>query len=274
MRESPDALEERIAELRGAVRRAVAGGDRRQARTLRARLREAERAWDRAVVGEPEPAPAAAPPDRSVRVPAREHVHHALTLLGGPAAPKLILAVHDAFFPGPLGNSRISSLRRDEERSFRGSPYARPYYVCAALTADLLAPARGLLAISTWPLERRMVGPLSPRTDFLTAALRIAEHLERLGDVPTPGARRLLWRFAANIPGAAADPGAAQPAGLAAAARAELQVHAEADAAHRATAARRALDRLDEAEQLFGARLTAVRRRTGTHGKTETEPST
>lgn len=273
MPESPDALEERISELRGAVRRAVAGGDRARARTLRARLRETERAWDRAVIGDPEPEPAP-PADRAVRLPAREQVHHALNLLGGPAAPKLILAVHEAFFPGRLGASRITSLRRDEERSFRSSPYARPYYLCAALTADLLAPARGLLAISTWPLDRRMIGPLSPRTDFLTAALRTAEHMERLGGVPTPGARRLLWRFAANIPGAATDPGEAGPAELAAAARAELAVHADADADHRAAAARRAQARLDEAERLFGVRLTAVRRGTGAHAQTGTEPRT
>ena len=108
-------------------------------------------------------------------LPAREQVHQALTLLGVPAAPKLIGAVHSAFFTGQLAASRLASLRRDEERSYRAAPGARPYYLCPALTSDLLSPARALLCVSTWPLEQRIVGPLSPRVDFLTAAIRTAE---------------------------------------------------------------------------------------------------
>jgi hypothetical protein len=84
-------------------------------------------------------------------------VHQALTLLGVPAAYRLITAVHDAFFGSVLPGARLTSLRRDEERSFRTMPHARPYYLCAALISDLLAPARGLLAVSTWPMERRQV---------------------------------------------------------------------------------------------------------------------
>ena len=118
-------------------------------------------------------------------LPAREQVHQALTLLGAPAAPKLIAAVHAAFFAGQLAPSRLASLRRDEERSYRAAPGARPYYLCPALTSDLLSPARALLCVSTWPLEQRIIGPLSPRVDFLTAAIRIAEAApqpERDGD--------------------------------------------------------------------------------------------
>ena len=93
-------------------------------------------------------------------------MHQALTLLGAPAASRLIVAVHDAFYAGRLPGARLTSLRRDEERSFRSAPYARPYYVCAALTADLLAPARGLLVLSTWRMDRRIIGPLSPRASI------------------------------------------------------------------------------------------------------------
>ncbi|WP_285700042.1 hypothetical protein [Actinomadura sp. NBRC 104412] len=49
---SPEALEARIADLRAAVRRAMATGDRARARELRAELRRAEHAWDEAVLGE------------------------------------------------------------------------------------------------------------------------------------------------------------------------------------------------------------------------------
>nr|WP_240940390.1 hypothetical protein [Planosporangium flavigriseum] len=234
--------------MRTAVRQTVLAGDRAQARVLRAELRRAEREWDAALDGLVEKMPDAP------LVPLRDQVHNALTLLGAPAAPKLVIAVHEAFFAGEIVGARLTSLRRDEERSFRSAPRQRPYYLCSALTADLLAPARGLLAVSTWPLSRRIVGPLSARVDFLTAAIRIAEQVER-----APAATKLLWRFAENIPGAAA-PGFAevQPEVVARAARAELAVHEDADRSHREAAAERARTKLDDAAQLFGSRMRAV----------------
>ncbi|GAA0728080.1 hypothetical protein GCM10010199_41070 [Dactylosporangium roseum] len=258
---SIEALERRIDRLRGELRRAATVGDRTHARALRAELRRAEHAWDDALAdledrAVPERAGALGrmpPPMLSIR----EQVHHALTLLGVPAAPKLIIAVHDAFFPGELVAARLTSLRRDEERSFKIAPFARPYYLCPALAADLLSPARGLLALSTWPLETRVVGPLSARVDFLTGAIRVAQRVAQLPE-DAHDARRLLWRFAASIPGAAG--GVVDPAIVAELARAELDVHLEADAADRAAAASRAQERLDGAEALFGARLQKMRR--------------
>ncbi len=303
MEDSIEVLERRIERLRVAVRRALIGGDRSRARALRAELREAESAWDAALArleaDSPEQEDAQAgharraghagrAPMRSDVAPAvsgamsgvsphateppmgpsggllplREQVHQALTLLTVPAAPRLVTATHEAFFATKIVAARLTSLRRDEERSFRTAPYARPYYVCAALTAELLAPARGLLAVSTWPVERRVIGPLSPRVDFLTAAIQVAEGILRL---PAPGeaAMRLLWRFAANIPGAAERREAVDPRTVADAARAEREVHAQADQEVRHAAAARVRQRLDDAQQLFGSRLQA-NPRTGT----------
>ncbi|GGK87245.1 hypothetical protein Ppa06_52480 [Planomonospora parontospora subsp. parontospora] len=257
MSEPLDALEQRIAELRAEVRRAVKARDTSLARLLRADLRRAERAWDEAVVTEEagKPAEEAGPALResgAALMPIREQVHQALLLLGVPTAAKLVVAVNEAFFAGGLRSPQLSSLRRDEERSFRSDPYARPYYLCAALT-DRLSPARGLLADSTWPLEVRVVGPLSPRVDFLTTAVRIAEHLTRLAE-PPPGAVRLLSRMAQNIPGAVEGGfGPADPATVVGAARAELEVHLPADTAQRAEVAARAGDQLTDVERLFGA---------------------
>ncbi len=142
------------------------------------------------------------------------------------------------------------------------APYARPYYLCAALTADLLAPARGLLAISTWSMEQRIVGPLSPRVDYLIAAIRIAERVSEFDNDnsdATAESRRLLWRFAANIPRAATNIGTMDPLVIINAARAELAVHEEADSEQRADSARRARTQLADAEQLFGAGLQLIR---------------
>jgi hypothetical protein len=282
-----EALERRIERLRTLVRQAAAGGERERAKGLRAELRGAERQWDESLArleadapdtpaGGSGPSGSAEPPaparssrtgaDGSALLPAREQVHQALTLLGGPAAPRLIVAVHDAFFAGSLPAARLTSLRRDEERSFRSAPYARPYYVCAALTADLLAPARGLLAISAWPMDRRIVGPLSPRVDYLRAAIRIAERF-RDQDISGPNAdsRRLLWRFAANIPRAATSISTMDPDEIVIAARAELEVHQRADSEQRTAAALRARAQLDDTEQLFGAVLR-ISRRAGSDG--------
>ncbi len=200
----------------------------------------------------------AAAPASGPLLPLREQVHQALTLLAVPAAPKLVSAVHEAFFAGLIPSARLTSLRRDEERSFRSAPFARPYYLCAALTAELLAPARGVLAVSTWPMDRRVIGPQSPRVNYLSAAIRVAESFLRIPG-PGPAAQRLLWRFAANIPGASGGARNMDPAKVARAAQAELEIHAAGDLAVRAAAAARARRQLDDAKQLFGSRLQLTR---------------
>jgi len=260
-----DDLEVRISELRVRVRRALASGDRAEAASLRAELREAEFAWDVALQDVDAEAPFSATrslPAAASLLPMREQVHQVLTVLGVPAAPKLIVTVHEAFFSGDLVSTKLTSLRRDEERSFRSAPHSRPYYLCSALTADRLTAVRGLLAVSTWPLSNRVIGSLSPRVDFLTSAIRLAEHVERSGD-PGPQAMRLLWRFATNIPGAGGPFDSGEPKAVIAAARAELEIHDEADRSQREAAAERARRQLDEVQQLFGAEpLGLVRRAT------------
>ncbi|WP_248958575.1 hypothetical protein [Sphaerisporangium perillae] len=319
MSETLDDLEERINALRREIRQAVRARESVLARSLRAELRSAERAWDQALAvhepvyepgdetgGEPGHGTAHGPGRESAHergdrheapgslVPVREQVHQALTLLGVPAAAKMIVAVHAALRAGSLKGAQLASLRRDEERSFRTSPFARPYYLCAALT-DRLSASRGLLAVSTWPLEQRVVGPLSPRVDFLTTAIRVAEHIMRMvgaGEQAPPSAQRLLSRLAHNIPGAAPETGrygrgaglhlvdagtarggpeagalvvdgfpGSDPATVVKAARAELEVHAAADTAARAEIAGRARDRLQDAERLFGGTVLGLARK-------------
>jgi hypothetical protein len=273
--ESFAELDSRVETLRARVRDALHAGDRERASALRRELRDAERAWHKVLAaqenggwGAGPSADAAAvlarqaeadvrPGSGPVLLPLREQVYQALTLLTVPAAPRLISAVHEALFAGAIPASRLTSLRRDEERSFRTAPFARPYYLCAALTSDYLAPVRGLLAVSTWPMERRVIGSLSPRVDYLTAAIRIAESVQRIPEADAAAAR-LLWRFAANIPGGTAGPGRVDPLAVAEAARAELAVHADMDAATRRAAATRARQQLVEAQQLFGVRLGTV----------------
>jgi hypothetical protein len=276
--ETIEALERRIDELRVAVREAVLAGDPALASARRAELKRAERAWEEALASAVVPqaaatsgpqavagsGPQARPEPTGSLLPLREQVYEALSLLAVPAAPKLIATVHEAFFGSTFPTTKVTSLKRDEERSFRTAPFARPYYICAALSADYLSPSRGLLAVSTWPMERRVIGSLSPRVDFLMAAIRVADAIER---IPTPPltARRLLQRFAASIPGASGEiRDQVNPGVVRRAADAELSVHSDADSRMRREAADRGRRQLADAEQLFGTRLQPVAGETGT----------
>jgi hypothetical protein len=273
--ETIEALERRIDELRVAVRRAVLAGDPTLASARRAELKRAEQAWEDALTTamlsanavpraasalEPQAPTGQLEPPGSL-LPLREQVYEALSLLQVSAAPKLIATVHEAFFGSTFPTTRVTSLKRDEERSFRTAPFARPYYICAALSADYLSASRGLLAVSTWPMERRVIGSLSPRVDFLTAAIRVADAIER---IPTPPvtARRLLQRFAGSISGATQPSTSAEqvkPDVVRRAANAELSVHADADTRMRKEAADRARRQLTDAEQFFGTRFRGNR---------------
>ncbi|SHH29323.1 hypothetical protein [Streptomyces sp. 3214.6] len=281
MHEHLDALEERMQQLQQAMRRAQLARDSDQVKQLRDELRRTQRAWDALFAQTEDGEDTSAPGDTSrsapaqdataeppALLPAREQVHQVLTLLAVPAAPKLISTVHEAFFAGALAPSRLTSLRRDEERSYRSAPGARPYYLCPALTSDLLSPARGLLTISVWPLEQRIVGPLSARVHFLTSALNIADAAERLDldSLPLP-ARQLLVRYAQNIPGA--QPPTQQHTAahapidlplLRRAAQDELALHTDSDTTTRTEAADRARRQLDEAGLLFGGSFQSARR--------------
>ncbi|MGK5545522.1 hypothetical protein ACSNOH_12420 [Streptomyces sp. URMC 127] len=280
MTASLEELEEHLSRLRAQLREARRARDTVAASRIRGELREVETAWERALDAEEaaagtsgeEPAtrdialraPASAAPPargrqekRSVQgaVPIREQVHQSLTLLGAPASPKLISSVYEAFFTEPLVATKLASLRRDEERSFSAQGYARPYYICAALTHDRLTPARGLLAVSVWPLERRIIAPLSQRADFLTHAVGTAEQIQRLsaaGHPPSEAAWQLLGRFALNIPGAC-DSDDLDPERVISAARLEAAVHQQADDTQRRASAERARTQLTDGQQLFGA---------------------
>ena len=265
MADTIEVLERRIDELRVAVREAVLAGDQTRAAALRGELKQAEQAWEDALAAHAPPVPPARQATaREARetssgslLPLREQVYEALSLLQVPAAPKLIATVHEAFFGSTFPTTRVTSLKRDEERSFRSAPFARPYYICAALSADYLSPSRGLLAVSTWPMEKRVIGSLSPRVDFLTAAVHVADAIERI-PTPPPSARQLLQRFAANIPGAAqpaASPDQIRPDVVRQAAQAELAVHEGTDTRQRTDAASRARKQLQDPEQLFGTMI-------------------
>jgi hypothetical protein len=185
-----------------------------------------------------------------VLLPARLQATHVLTWLAVPSPPRLVIQVHAALFPvSDLTTGVLARLLRDDERSYRAGRPPAAYHLCPALTAARLAPAHGLVALSAWPLERRIVGPLSRRADTLAVTARVADEAARRA-----GASRLvsslLRELAADLPGAPFD--VMRPERVAEEARAALAGCAEADARARATAAARARTELTAAERLFG----------------------
>jgi hypothetical protein len=270
MTASLEELEARMVKYRTAISESNRRGEKGEARRLRGELRAVLAEYARVMdegeeLGESDglhavesgSPPSGGAPSSGASVPIREQAHQALTILDAPAGPKLIAATHVAFLSEPVVTARLGSLRRDEERSFVAQPFARPYYICPALTHDRFTPVRGLLAVSTWPLEQRISGPLGPRVDFLTHARRVGQQVARIegaGHQPTLPAWALLRRFALNIPGAYEGYGRPDATRVVEAADAEAAVHADADNTTRQSAATRAREQLtDPARLLFGA---------------------
>lgn len=263
----PQVLAE-VAELQSQLQRAYESGDAAAVDRLVSELAVVERRRNRAMQRSL-PGPATTPGNRAA-LPVREQVGRVLGLLGRPTAVSMIRDVAAARFGDQIPGPRLASLRRDEHRSWRSAyrgqvadiPTARagrPVYVVPALTYDRFAPVRGQLALSSWPLEQRLVAPASHRVDVLHAVDRLAGELATTPDASwAPDVERLLWRLAATVPGATDGSGPLDPEAVQSAAAAELSQLEEDDQRERAEAAERARSQLDEEQQLFGARLTTA----------------
>ncbi|MEU8658048.1 hypothetical protein [Actinoplanes philippinensis] len=194
--------------------------------------------------------------------PIREQVIAALGLLGHPSAVSLVKEVSAARFGEVIQSNRLASLRRDEQRSWsatrRGTArsQARPTYITPALTYDRFAPMRGLLALSSWSLESRLVGPTSPRVDLLRIIIRLTTELDRGPDTPwAPDLRRLIWRFGRTVASSMPHSPDVSYIHVREAAQRELDQIVDVDTAERAEAADRARKLLDPEDQLFGTTM-------------------
>lgn len=196
-------------------------------------------------------------------IPLRDQVIRALNVVSSPTSGKLLTDVTKAYWDEHIETKKLSSLRRDEARSWLAGhdtnrrTAIRDVYVVPALSYDRFAPVRGVLALSSWDLAKRLIAPLSPRVDMLQSTIALAVEAERLSDT-SPGERlkRLVGRLGASIPGVRAF--GATPQEVRAAAEAELSEIREIDKQERATAAERAKAQLDEESVLFGAPLKII----------------
>jgi hypothetical protein len=181
----------------------------------------------------------------------------ALNELDVPSAPKALSDYARIRFDSFLNYRALTSLRRDEQRAWDSPRSHRPVYVVPALEGRRFLAVRGKLALSSWPLGRRLIGPWSERVDHLRATLNLASQYEWLAeDDPEHAARlsALLERYAGTIPGALGS-GETETdiRRIRRAAETELAQLEPQDQGWRAEAAVRA-EKLPEVEQLFGAR--------------------
>jgi hypothetical protein len=204
----------------------------------------------------------AAPPATSAGAGTiRDMTIAALNELEVPSAPKALSDYGRIRFDSFLNYRALTSLRRDEQRAWKSPRSHRPVYVVPALEGRRFLAVRGKLALSSWPLARRLIGPWSERVDHLRSTLNLASQYEWLAEQDPERAARfsaLLGHYGETIPGARAA-GETEPDidRIRRATEVELAQLEPQDQDWRAEAAARA-ERLGEEEQLFGARPPAA----------------
>ena len=195
-------------------------------------------------------------------IPLRDQVIRALRLTGRPSSARLVSDVTKSRWAERVDTAKLSSLRRDEGRSWRKSQelpgrQARDVYVVPALTYDRFTPVRGTVALSTWPTSLRLIAPLSPRVDMLHSTVALAEAASAVaGTNYEAPMMRLVTRLGATIPGV--KPFGAEPQAVIEAARSELKEIEETDELERSEAAERAHAQLGAEALLFGTQIRTV----------------
>jgi len=243
---------------------ALEAGDRDEALRL---TRELERALTNAPAPATDTAPSftaqpAVVPMKHAPAPARsarQVVAGALAEIGVATRARVVTDYAEARFGQRVEPRTLAALRRDERRAWDKSS-ARPTYIVPALEGRYFQPVRGLLTLSDWALERRLIGPWSERADHLAATAQLARQLAWLSERDTAVAERLapvVAGMAASIPGALDGPGL-DTARVEGAAQAELGPLAERDEPWRQEAAARARGQLPREQQLWGTTIGVV----------------
>jgi hypothetical protein len=200
--------------------------------------------------------------NRAGQRPMREQVLDILDELGVPNSPRVISEYALACLGIDLPVPRFASLRRDEERAFRKDPLSKPAWVVPALNMTGFAPIPRLVASSVWPVERRLIGPRTLRTNHLLSLLALLKRAANLADekevvAATPGSGKthlllgIIFRFARSVPGGWAVAGEPDLEGIRAATEAELQSIVADDEMERKQAAEK-LAKLPEDRQIWG----------------------
>lgn len=101
--------------------------------------------------------------------PVRDLILDVLQDAGSPLNSLLLASVLRPLHGRDIPSTRFGTLSNDETKSFDSSR-ARPVYLCHCLTHDQGQPVKRFWARSDWPLEERVMGPMSGRILFLRGA--------------------------------------------------------------------------------------------------------
>lgn len=250
-----------LGEANEALVGATTSGDAAEAARVMRTIATLERRRNR-LVHTADPAIAPRTTSYESSIPLRDQVIRALQLTGRPSSSRLLADVTKARWAERVDTAKLSSMRRDEARSWRNSQQTshragRDVYVVPALSYDRYTPVRGTVALSTWSTSLRLLAPLSPRVDMLNSTIAIAREVSGLGgtNYEAPMAR-LMSRLASTIPGV--KPFDADPADVIEAAQVELKEIEETDELERTEAAERAREQLDPEALMFGTQVRAV----------------
>ncbi len=191
--------------------------------------------------------------NRAGQRPMREQILDLLDELGVPSSPRVVSEYAFACLGIELPIARFASLRRDEERGYTRDSSSKPAWVVPALNSIGFAPIPRLVAISVWPIERRLIGPRTLRVNHLKTLLALIGRVATLG--PDQEATRrilaLIFRFARSVPGAGQGVGEPDLAQIRSAAESELLAIGPTDDIERMQAAER-LAKLPLDRQIWG----------------------
>jgi len=178
----------------------------------------------------------------------REKIVVALDMIGYPSPPSTVSAVVKYMFDTDIQASQFASFRKADERAWHKGKRDKPLIGPALNAFDLSARPR-TVALSTWPLEKRIMGSLSDRADALRTILAARHHWLQ-GDALWGS---LLFIFARDFRFAPPSGGETEAEAEVICSQAEqaLALIEMQDKEERMAAAERA-SRLDEKSRLFG----------------------
>jgi hypothetical protein len=179
------------------------------------------------------------------RLPKRDTLVLALEKIGVASPPARIAAIVRALFDLNISTSQFASFRKGDERSYRRAHRNRVYLVPALSAADLSAMA-GMVALSSWAIERRIIGGYSQRVDALRGILKAYSIYQDTKDSDSAAIIRIIARELPSIGQYAPNIDA-----MGKAAAADLSEFAMRDEEERRAAATR-IAHLDPMTQLFG----------------------
>jgi len=193
------------------------------------------------------------------RRPLRELILDTLGEARTPLNSLLIASVFKPLYERDVPATRFGTLSADEQRSFDSSR-PRPVYLCHCLTHDRGQAMKRFWARSDWPLEDRIIGPMTGRVLFLKGAEWVIQLASAAGEGADADRLRFVAADQARDAGCQVQRGNFPFRDWITHIQAQITRYSESDRAVRVQAGSELATRLGERALLFGApgELTSI----------------